>query len=127
MAIKIFHRDEPVLMLPMIAKDARLVVWVGSGSVTANMNYVSMEPGEQNVVHAHDSSEDTIFILAGKGTVEDVSNGLRFEIHEGQAVHIPAGVVHAVFADKGTGIESVGGPAPADTEMLRRMGVEIPE
>jgi quercetin dioxygenase-like cupin family protein len=122
MAIRVFHRDEPQLMLPMIASDARLIVWPGSGSQTANMNYVNMQPGESNVPHAHPESEDTIFILDGEGTVEDVGNRHSLDIRADQVVHVPPGVVHAVRADKGAHIESVGGPSPADLQMLSKMG-----
>jgi quercetin dioxygenase-like cupin family protein len=122
MAIRVFHRDEPQLMLPMIASDARLIVWPGSGSQTANMNYVDMQPGESNVPHAHPESEDTIFLLDGEGTVEDVGNRRNLDIRAGQVVHVPPGVVHAVRADKGVHIESVGGPSPADLQMLSKMG-----
>jgi len=126
MAIRIFHRDHPDVLMPMIAKDARLIVWAGSGSRTANMNYVNMAPGEKNVPHAHPRSEDTIFILEGKGTIDDLTNGLTFDVAKGQVIHVPEGLVHAVKADKGTNIESVGGPSPADLEMLKKMGIEVP-
>ncbi len=126
MAIKIFHRDKPAVMMPMIAQDARLVVWLGAGSKTANMNFVDMSPGEQNVPHSHPRSEDTIFILEGRGTVEDITNGLTFHISAGQVVHVPVGLVHAVKADRGSNIVSVGGPSPADEEMLRKSGVNLP-
>lgn len=125
MAIRIFHRDHPDLKVPMIAKDARLVVWLGVGSKTANMNFVDMQPGESNVPHAHPESEDTIFIIHGEGTVEDITNGLTFDIRAGQVVHVPIGIKHAVRADRGSNIVSVGGPAPADEQMLRKMGVEV--
>lgn len=125
MGIRIFHRDQPDLRVPMIAKDARLIVWLGVGSQTANMNFVDMQSGESNVPHTHPESEDTIFIIEGNGTVEDLTNGLRFDIRAGQVVHVPVGIKHAVKADKGSNIVSVGGPAPADEEMLRRMGVEL--
>lgn len=125
MAIRIFHKDRPDLLMPMIAKDARLVVWLGAGSRTANMNYVDMQPGERNVPHAHMESEDTIFVLEGEGTVEDLTHGETYDVKAGQVVHVPAGVMHAVKADKGSNIISVGGPAPADEAMLKRMGVEL--
>lgn len=124
MAIKIFHRDTPDHLMPMIARDARLVVWPGVGSKTANMNYVDMQPDERNVPHAHAASEDTIFILEGQGTIEDVTNNKKYPIRAGQVVHVPAGIVHAVRADKGSNIVSVGGPSPADEAMLRRLGVD---
>ncbi len=122
MAIKIFHRDHPDLMLPLISKDARFVVWPGTGSHVANMNYVRLEPGESNVPHVHVESEDTIFILEGSGTIRDFDNDLAIPFTAGQAVHVPIGIKHAVSADRGVGIVSVGGPSPADKPLLRKVG-----
>ena len=126
MAIHVFHRDRPTLRLPMIASDARLVIWPGVGAWEANMNYVVMEPGEENVPHVHPASEDTIFIVEGRGSVRDLTNDRVLEIEAGQAVFVPAGVEHQVRADRGERIVSVGGPCPADVEMLRRAGVDLP-
>ena len=126
MGIRIFDSERPDKMMPMISKDARLIVWLGVGSRTANMNFVVMESGESNVPHQHRESEDTIFILSGEGTVEDVTNGKTYEIKAGDVVHVPVGIIHAVRADRGSDIESFGGPAPADIEMLESMGIEIP-
>jgi quercetin dioxygenase-like cupin family protein len=110
----------------MIAKRARLVVWPGTGSRTANMNYVEMDAGEANVPHAHPESEDTIFIVAGSGTVRDFDNDTERAIRAEHVVHVPAGVVHGVSADNGEGILSVGGPAPTDYHMLEKMNVRVP-
>lgn len=126
MAIRVFHRDNPDIRLPLISKDARFVVWYGNGAKTANMNYVVLEPGEANVPHIHRESEDTIFILKGAGTVEDCDTGEVLEFHEGQAIHVPVGIKHAVRADRGVGVVSVGGPCPADTDILRKAGL-LPE
>ena len=106
MAIRVFHKDRPDVMLPLIAKDARLVVWPGVGAMTANLNYVQMEPGEANLPHAHAESEDTIFILAGAGSVEDFDNGAVLEFHANQAIHVPIGVKHAVKANRGVEVVS---------------------
>ncbi len=38
-------------------------------------------------------------------------------------IHVPAGVKHATFADKGVRTVSVGGPCPADRKLLRLAGV----
>jgi mannose-6-phosphate isomerase-like protein (cupin superfamily) len=107
----------------MIAKDARLVVWPGVGAWTANMNYVRMEPGEENVAHSHVESEDTIFILSGEGTIDDLDAHRSYPFREGQVVHVPAGVRHRVRGDRGVPVESVGGPCPADVQGLRAAGV----
>ena len=125
MAIRLFHRDHPTLRLPLISKDARFVVWPGVGAWQANMNYVRLEPGEENVPHIHTLSEDTIFILEGRGTAEDVSNGTKLLFGPGDTVTIPPGVIHAIAADRGERVVSVGGPCPADLDMLRAAGVDV--
>jgi quercetin dioxygenase-like cupin family protein len=122
-AIRVYHRDEAAVRLPMIAADARLVVWPGVGALTANMNYVRMAPGEANVAHAHPSSEDTLVVLAGQGTIADLTHGVDHRFGAGQVVHVPAGIRHQVRADRGQLIESVGGPCPADLRGLRAAGV----
>ena len=123
MAIRVFHRDDSDVRLPMIARDARLVVWPGVDAWNANMNYVRMEPGEENAPHAHAESEDTIFILSGEGTIHDLTNGVSHRFTAGQVVHVPAGVRHQVCGDQGSLVESVGGPCPADVAGLRAAGV----
>jgi quercetin dioxygenase-like cupin family protein len=120
--IDVHHRDTPDLMMPLIARDARLVVWVGRGSQSANMNYVNMEPGERNVPHVHVGSEDTLYVLEGQGTIEDLTHEVELSFEAPCAVHVPVGVWHAVKADRGSLVESVGGPAPADWNMMVRVG-----
>ena len=122
MAVRVFHIDKPDLMMPVIARDARLVVWAGRGSQIANMNYVDMQPGERNIPHVHPGSEDTLYVIDGSGTVEDLTNGVELRFEAPCVVHVPVGVWHAVKADRGHRIESVGGPAPADWTMMVRIG-----
>jgi quercetin dioxygenase-like cupin family protein len=127
MAIRVFHRDRPTLRLPFISKDARFVVWPGIGAWNANMNYVVLEPGEANVPHIHTLSEDTIFILEGEGTIYDLTHDVHLLFHAGCVVHVPAGVKHAVAADRGVRLVSVGGPSPADVPLLKRAGALPPD
>jgi len=122
MAVHVLHRDQPDLMMPMIARDARLVVWPGRGSQTANMNYVDMQPGERNVPHVHTGSEDTLYVITGSGTIEDIDNDIDLQFEAPCAIHVPVGVWHAVRADRNTRVESVGGPSPADWNMLVTIG-----
>lgn len=126
MAIRVFHVDKPdVILPPVISKDARLIVWPGVGAETANMNYVRLEPGEANIPHIHSRSEDTIFILEGRGTLRDFDHDLELAFEAGQALQVPVGVKHAVAADRGVGIVSVGGPCPADYDMLKAAGIDF--
>lgn len=127
MAVRVFHRDEPSGRLPMIASDARLVVWPGVGAWDANMNFVVMEPGEENRVHTHPESEDTIYILEGRGTVRDLASDTVLEFEAGQVIFVPVGIEHQVRGDRGTRVVSAGGPCPADIAMLQRAGAEVPD
>lgn len=120
-----YHRDRPGLMVPFISADARLVVWLGAGAVTANMNYVVLQSGERNREHVHAESEDTIHILEGHGTAENVTTGEKLTFGPSDTVHIEIGVWHAMAADLGERVVSVGGPCPADTDMLRAAGVDV--
>jgi quercetin dioxygenase-like cupin family protein len=122
-AVRIFHRDDPGVQVPLISRDARLIVWLGTGAETANMNFVRLAPGEANVPHVHPESEDTIYILAGRGTVIDFDHELRLGFDTGDVIHVPTGIKHAVCADRGRAVVSVGGPAPADRHMLRAAGL----
>lgn len=122
MAVHVFHRDKPDVMLPVISKDARLVVWPGVGAENANMNYVVLEPGEANVPHIHAASEDTVFILEGEGTAHDFENDAKVAFAAGQAVHVPVGLKHAIAADRGVRVVSAGGPSPADRGLLKAVG-----
>jgi quercetin dioxygenase-like cupin family protein len=122
--IRLFHRDKPGLKVPLISRDARFVVWLGAGAETANMNFVILEPGESNVPHHHPESEDTIFILSGRGSVQDLTNGTRIGFQAGDVVHVPVGIEHAVHADAGVAIISTGGPCPADRHLLAMLGYE---
>lgn len=125
--VRTFHRERPGLKVPLISQDARFVVWLGVGAETANMNFVILQPGESNVPHHHEESEDTIFILEGEGSVEDLTNQRRLRFRAGDVVHVPVGVRHAVHADAGTTIVSAGGPCPADRHLLSMLGYDVGE
>lgn len=114
-------------MLPLVSSDARMIVWPGVGAWTANMNYVRMEAGEENVVHSHSESEDTIVILEGNGSVDDVTNGRTLEFSAGDVIHVPVSIVHATRANRGSPVVSAGGPCPADIVFFRACGADIPE
>jgi quercetin dioxygenase-like cupin family protein len=126
-AINVLHRDRPAFMLPLISSDARMIAWPGMGAWTATMNYVTMQPGEENTAHTHQNSEDTIVILEGCGSIDDLTNRITHEFAAGDVIHIPVGVRHAVRANRGEPVVSAGGPCPADMPFLRRCGAVIPE
>jgi quercetin dioxygenase-like cupin family protein len=107
----------------MIGKQVRLVVWPGVGADVATMNLAILEPGEENQPHAHAESDDTIAILEGRGSIDDLTNGVTHEFAAGDVVFVRAGITHKVKADRGVPIVSAGGPCPPDYGMLRALGL----
>ena len=89
--VRIFHRDDPGVQVPLISRDARLIVWLGVGAETANMNFVRLAPGEANVPHVHPESEDTIYILEGRGTVSDFDHEVRLPSMRATSSTCPSG------------------------------------
>ena len=89
----------------------------------ATMNYVILDPGEENQPHAHPNSEDTIVILEGHGSIENLLSGRTLAFGPGDVVHVEAGVPHKVKADQGQRIVSAGGPCPPDVQLLRACGL----
>ena len=121
--VRIYDPEREGVPLPMISKQAYLVVWPGSGAEVATMNLVTLEPGEENVAHAHAESDDTIAIISGRGSIDDLTNGVTHDFAAGDVVFVRAGIRHKVKADKSTAIVSAGGPCPPDYGMLRALGL----
>jgi quercetin dioxygenase-like cupin family protein len=121
--VRVYDPRREGVALPMISKDARLVVWPGMGAEVATMNVVTLEPGEENDPHVHAQSDDTIAIVSGRGSVDDLTNGVTYEFSAGDVVFVRAGIEHKVKADRGAPILSAGGPCPPDYGMLRALGL----
>jgi quercetin dioxygenase-like cupin family protein len=121
--VRVFDADREGEALPMIGKQVRLVVWPGVGADVATMNLAILEPGEENQPHAHAESDDTIAILEGRGSIDDLTNGVTHEFAAGDVVFVRAGITHKVKADRGVPIVSAGGPCPPDYGMLRALGL----
>ncbi len=122
MSIHVFDETDG-LSVPMISRNARLIVGPHVGAKVATMNLVRLEPAEANSPHSHKHSEDSIFILEGNGSVLDLERGITYELQAGSAVLVPPGLRHAVRGEEPAGLWSAGGPVPPDWEMLRAIGV----
>jgi quercetin dioxygenase-like cupin family protein len=121
--IRVFDAEREGVPLPVIGRRVRLVVWPGTGADVATMNFAILDPGEENQPHAHAESDDTIAILAGRGSIDDLDAGDTHTFSAGDVVFVRAGVTHKVKADAGVEIVSAGGPCPPDYAMLRALGL----
>jgi len=124
--VRVFDPKNEGLPIPMISRQGRLVVWPGIGAESATMVYVILEPGDANDPHEHESSDDTIAILEGRGSIDNLTDGTTHEFEAGDVVFVRAGVRHAVKADRGSRIVATGGPCPPDYRMLESIGAVEP-
>jgi quercetin dioxygenase-like cupin family protein len=122
MPVRVFDEHDG-LPVPMISRNARYIVGPHTGARVASLNLVRLEPGEANTPHAHRHSEDSVFILVGRGSILDFDVGVSYEVSAGSAVMVPPGLRHAFRGGEPDGLWSVGGPVPPDWEMLRAMGL----
>ena len=120
---RLFDAEAEGVPLPMIGKQVRLVVWPGVGADVATMNFAYLEPGEQNVPHAHAAADDVIAILEGSASIDNLDTGETHEFSAGDVVFVRAGVMHMVKCDQGVPLMSAGGPCPPDYDMLRALGL----
>jgi quercetin dioxygenase-like cupin family protein len=121
-SVRVFDPTTEGLPIPMISRRGRLVVWPGVGAETATMVYVILEPGHENEPHEHESSDDTIAILEGRGSIDNLTAETTHEFEAGAVVFVRAGIRHKVKADRGSRIVAAGGPCPPDYRMLKAIG-----
>ena len=121
--VELYDADTEGVPVAMIGKQVRLVVWPGTGAEIATMNFAILEPGEQNQPHTHLASDDTIAILEGEGTIDDLTNGTTHAFAAGDVVFVRTGIQHMVKANRGAQIVSAGGPCPPDFGMLEALGL----
>jgi quercetin dioxygenase-like cupin family protein len=126
MAIRIFHVDHDFVEVPLGdgGPQARVVVWSGTGARLASFHYVSYEPGQSSVPHAHPASEDVFYIVEGEGSLVELRDGRDVAEHPvvpGSVVYVEPGTVHQVRAR--TRLVNVGGPCPPDEAFYRRLGL----
>src|SRR3989440_4314276 len=95
MAIRILDPLADGVPMPMISRQARLVISPHMGARYAVMNVVILAPGEKNDPHIHVASEDSMYLLSGSGWVHDLDAG-RSEEHTSELLVIS----YAVFCLK---------------------------
>src|SRR3989442_13916206 len=108
MTIRILDPLADGVPMPMISRQARLVISPHMGAQYAVMNVVILAPGEKNDPHIHVASEDSMFLLSGSGWVHDLDAGERLTVEAGCAIVIPPGARHTVDVGH-RGVMTVGG------------------
>ncbi len=100
--------------LPIVdgAGYAKAVVWPGRGVQQRSMHVIKMEAGSRTIELLH-PSDCVYYVLAGSGSIEDVTSGEIKPLGEGAMIHIDAGDSYKLHADA-VGFSVLGGPCPAD-------------
>ena len=94
---------------------ARAVVWPGTGARSRSLHHIWLEPEAQTIELNH-PSDAVYYVIEGAGAVIDQSAGESHELDLGAMFHVDGGTSYLVCAGD-SGMELVGGPAPADDSL----------
>jgi quercetin dioxygenase-like cupin family protein len=108
--------------LPIVDGDglARAVIWPGMGAELRSMHRISLPPGGRTVAMKH-PGEAAYYVIEGGGEVNDLGTGVSEPLVEGSMVHVEPETSYLLAAGE-SGLELVGGPAPADPALYRALG-----
>ena len=98
---------------------AKAVIWPGGGAQHRSMHLIKMESGSSTIALFH-PSDCVYYVVAGSGSIEDVTSGEAKSLGEGAMVHIDAGDHYKLLSDSG-GFTVVGGPCPADPKFYAHL------
>ena len=96
------------LIYEMIGRPAEI-----GGTTKHSFVHVVIPPGKCSPAHFHKVSEETYYILRGKGRI--IIDGKEFILSPGQACLIMPGEVHQIFNDEDVPLEFLTISAPAWT------------
>jgi len=118
--IRILDVNKDYVEIPLLkgGKKAKAIVHPGMGAKYGSLNYVVMEPGDENILHVHPQSDDVIYIIQGEGVIVD-GDGNENSFKQGNVIFIPAGTPHAVKARGDQTYIAIGGPQPPDAAMFK--------
>lgn len=124
MAIKVLRVDRDFVKIPLVKGSfARAVVWPGMGAKYGAMNYFVMKPGEENVPHIHEKSEDIFYVIQGKGVAIDGDAELKHPIEKGCVVYVEPGTTHMVRSLGPGDYLSVDFQCPPDFKLYRGLKI----
>lgn len=70
------------------------------GAIQHSMAHITLPPGTASLKHYHPVAEESYFILSGQGRI--VLDGASSPLSPGDAVAIPANVIHQIFNEGST-------------------------
>lgn len=112
--------DGPELDLVGEGGSARAVIWPGMGATLRSMSRISLGAGGRTR-RLHHPGEAVYYVIEGAGRVLDADEQADEQLIEGSMVHIDGGTEYELSAGD-SGIELVGGPAPADPALYATEG-----
>lgn len=113
----------PELAIVAAGGNARAIVWPGMGAELRSLHRISLEAGGETIELSH-PGEAVYYVLAGEGEVVDGAEGKVEKLVEGAMVHVGGGTPYLLRAGD-SGMELVGGPAPADHALYESLAEEV--
>lgn len=104
-------RELPIVEGP---GSATIVVGPHSGARFRSFQRIDLGPGGATVPLSH-PGDSVYYVIAGAGSIVDLSSGEEHPLSEGTMVHIDAGDRYRFTSASGD-LKLLGGPCPADAE-----------
>lgn len=106
--------------LPFVMGGARSrrIIYPEMGATHLTLNYGVHEPGVEFAQHIHEHSEDVIVCLEGGGAVRSGSRMISFTA--GDAIFVPAGVIHGTINTGHTPLVMISCQASPDPKLYRQ-------
>ena len=124
MSIKVLDINRDYVEIPIVnGGQAKAIIWPGMGAKNCALHYVVMKPGQENIPHVHQESEDIIFVIQGKGVVVDLDHGKEYPFGPGSVIYIPPGIRHTVKSYGPEDYIVVGAQSPFDLDLYKRAGL----
>lgn len=119
-AVRVLDGDGEVeLAIVASGGTARAVIWPGIGIQLRSVARIELDPGGATIEMRH-PGEAVYYVKSGGGEVADGTRNETDDLVEGSMIHIEPGTPYRFRADA-RGMELLGGPAPADPALYKRI------
>ncbi len=115
--IRIVNLDEGVAFR-MGNAVSKKVIYPEMGAKQLTLNFGEHQPGMEFAQHIHEHSEDVIICLKGHGVVR--TGNTRLPFGPGDAIYVPAGVVHGTINTGDEPLVMISCQAPPDPALYQR-------
>lgn len=91
---------------------ARVRRWTSLNNRLGSLDYYTFQPGARPLSFYYPDSENSFYVLHGRGQLLDLDSSQELAFETGQFLHAPPGIAHALQTSGDASLVVVGGPCP---------------